>query len=55
MLWMMGYDYDHVLLELDNIDIAYDSKSDNNSSTNSDTSVYDNDYSNDKYGTAIDI
>jgi len=55
MLWMMGYDYDQELLELDKVaHLDYDSESDNYS-TNSDTSIYENNYSDDEFANAIDI
>jgi len=52
MLWMMGYEYDCILLELDNIaHLDYNSDSDD-SSTNSD--IYKNNYNNDDLANAID-
>jgi len=52
MLWMMGYEYDHILLELDNIaHLDYNSNSDD-SSTNSD--IYKNNYNDDDLANAVD-
>jgi len=39
MLWMMGYDYDHILEEFNNLHDGFNSDSDN--SSNSDISGYD--------------
>jgi len=40
MLWMMGYDYNHVIEEINNL-LGFDNSDSDDSSTNTDISGYD--------------